>query len=294
MTKRRSSKSNFEAYQAKADPHIAKALANATSPFSIEVRFLGGLTAKQKDAFKKAADRWCKVIVGDLPSVAIDGDVIDDLLILAQGADIDGGGTSEGNILGQAGPSRLRPANAGSASFLPARGTMTFDTFDLKQMEKDGTLGDVITHEMGHVLGIGTIWTHKSLLKGGNSNNPTFRGKAAMAEFGILRGSGPAAVPVENTGGPGTRNGHWRNSVFRNELMTGFVDLGGNPLSRMTAASLQDLGYVVDMNTAESYNLPNLAMLAEKGLLLSALGTPINKGKMLTNIPIVLPEDSLQ
>jgi glutamine synthetase len=28
-----------------------------------------------------------------------------------------------------------------------------------------------------------------------------------------------AGVPVENSGGPGTRDGHWRESVFSNELM---------------------------------------------------------------------------
>jgi hypothetical protein len=53
-------------------------------------------------------------------------------------------------------------------------------------------------------------------------------------------------VPVENTGGPGTRGSHWRESVFGNELMTGFIDAGSNPLSAVTAASLRDEGYLVD------------------------------------------------
>lgn len=35
-------------------------------------------------------------------------------------------------------------------------GFMQFDTADLRHMENEGTLVDVITHEMGHVLGIGT------------------------------------------------------------------------------------------------------------------------------------------
>jgi hypothetical protein len=293
--KAKRAKSKMEVYKAQADAHIAKALANVESPFSIEVRFLGGLTQNQQDAFKNAADRWCRAIVGDLPSVLIDGEVVDDILIFAQGAEIDGAGTSEGNILGQAGPTHLRPASAGSFAFLPARGIMTFDIFDLKQMEENGTLNDVITHEMGHVLGFGpTVWQLKSVVKTTNSKNPTFRGMAAMTEFGILRGSKPASVPLENIGGPGTRAAHWRNTVFRNELMTGFVDLGPNPLSRLTIASLQDIGYVVDMNAAEPYNLPDLMMLAEKGLLMTALEAPINKGIMLPNIPIVLPDDSLQ
>ena len=35
----------------------------------------------------------------------------------------------------------------------------------------------------------------------------------------------------------------------------------------MTVASLQDLGYVVDLNAMEPYSLPNLLVLAEAGLL---------------------------
>ena len=277
----------IETYKAKASAKVALAVANTTSPFTIEVRFLGGLTTKQKNAFKAAADRWSSVIVGDLPSVMVDGEVIDDLLILAQGQAIDG----PGKILGQAGPTRLRPASAGKAAFLPAKGKMQFDTADLKQMEKDGTLNDVITHEMGHVLGIGTVWTNKNLLKGAGTSNPTFTGKGAMTEFGKLKGKGPTAVPVENTGGPGTADSHWRETVFRNELMTGFVGASGNPMSRMTVGSLADLGYVVDLTAAEPYSLPNLVALAEAGEL-AAPATP--KGIVLPNLPIVLPEDSLQ
>ena len=43
---------------------------------------------------------------------------------------------------------------------------MSFDTADLDEMERKGTLNDVITHEMGHVLGIGTIWARKGLIRG--------------------------------------------------------------------------------------------------------------------------------
>src|SRR5256885_1925066 len=84
MTKARRSKSAFETYRAKADAKIALAVANEKSPFTIEVRFLGGLTKNQKKAFKAAANRWSRVIIGDLPSVLVDGEVVDDILILAQ------------------------------------------------------------------------------------------------------------------------------------------------------------------------------------------------------------------
>jgi hypothetical protein len=280
----------YETYEARANAGRARALAATASPYTIEVRFLGGLNSAQKAAFTGAADRWTKMIVGDLPSVAVDGEVIDDVLILAQGVAIDG----PGRILGQAGPTHLRPASAGSSAFLPAKGIMSFDTADLQKMQADGTLNDVITHEMGHVLGIGTVWKLKRLLKNENTDNPTFSGKSAMVEYEALRLAGRRLkVPVENIGGPGTRGGHWRESVFRNELMSGFIAAPGNPLSRMTVASLADLGYTVDVEAAEPYQLPNLAALAEEGALAVSAATS-GAGVMLPVIPQQLPEESLR
>ena len=158
------------------------------------------------------------------------------------------------------------------------------------RMEADGTLVDVITHEMGHVIGIGTIWEDKGLLAGVGTNNPRFTGKNAKRAYGKLRGSGPTAVPVENTGGAGTRDGHWRESVFKNELMSGFISESGNPLSRLTVASLKDLGYRVKLSAAEPYSLPNLQIIAERGLMLTVAP---HAHALPVLAPKVLPPDSL-
>jgi hypothetical protein len=260
----------------------------AVTPFAIEVRFLGGLSTNQKNAFKNAAKRWTKVIVGDLPTVNVEGELIDDIVILAQGTDIDG----PDGILGQAGPTHLRPANAPVAALLPARGIMSFDTADLAEMETKATLNDVITHEMGHVLGIGTIWKLKNLVSGSGTTNPTFKGTAARKAYGDLKGSAPQNVPIENTGGPGTREGHWRETIFKTELMSGFISASGNPLSRVTVASLQDLGYVIDVAAAEPYTLPNLLALAEEGALVSRpVGTSVEM--VLPSIPVVLADEAM-
>jgi leishmanolysin len=275
-----------ETYRAIADAGVAAAK-KAKSPFTITVRFLGGLSDRQKAAFKKAAHRWSRVIVGDLPRVKIDGEIVDDVLITAEGAPIDG----VGRILGQAGPSLLRPATAKKAAFLPAKGEMQFDTADLEQMEAEGTIDDVITHEMGHVLGIGTVWRHKELLRGAGTHNPVFTGAGAVREYTALRGSAhPLAVPVENTGGAGTADSHWRETVFRNELMSGFIAGPSNPISRVTVASLEDLGYVVNMDAAEAFQLHDLLVAAERGLLTP----PQSRGMVLPRIPSILPDDSLQ
>jgi hypothetical protein len=278
---------DYETYiatSARATRVVGAGAAAVASAYKIEVRFLGGLNTAQKNAFKAAADRWASVIVGDLPSVRVDGEVIDDLLILAQGTAIDG----PRGILGQAGPSHIRPASAGKSKFLPVKGIMSFDTADLAKMQKDKTLNDVITHEMGHVIGIGTIWDRKGLLKDAGTATVRFTGKNAKREFGKLKKKGPMEVPVENIGGPGTADGHWRESVFRNELMSGFIAAPGNPMSRVTVASLQDLGYEVDLSKAEPYTLPDLFAVAAAG----AVSTH-DEPHALPVIPIVVPDSSM-
>lgn len=259
----------------------------AARSYSIVVRFMGGLSDTQKGAFKAAAQRWTTVITGAVPAVMVDGERIEGLLIVAQGANIDG----VGKILGQAGPTELRPGGIGAGAFLPAKGRMTFDTADLANMETRGTLRDVIAHEMGHVIGIGTIWPNLDLVAGTQTGNPLFVGTNASREFGTLTGGASVPVPVENTGGPGTRDSHWRDAVFGNELMTGFVANPGNPLSRLTVASLQDIGYSVDMAKAEPYMLPSLDELA----MIGALGAPAedDAAHTLGIIPMTLPPESV-
>jgi hypothetical protein len=154
-------------------------------------------------------------------------------------------------ILGQAGPDFLR-----LGSFLPIHGIMEFDTADLANMEQSGLLRDVILHEMGHVLGFGTIWDLKGLLSGAGGPNPRFVGSQATQQYRAIFNTNETSVPVENTGGAGTRDGHWRESIFKNELMTGYADPPPNPLSRITAASMADLGYVVNLNAADPYSKP--------------------------------------
>jgi hypothetical protein len=263
------------------------AAAAAATPFTIEVRFLGGLTKAQKDAFKAAANRWTKVITGDLPSIKVEGELVDDVLILAQGVNIDG----PGRVLGQAGPTHLRPANIQAGALLPARGIMSFDTADLATMEQRGTLGDVITHEMGHVLGIGTLWAMKGLIGASGTDNPVFTGASARQAYGALKGGPAQDVPVENEGGEGTAEGHWREILFRNELMSGFISAPGNPLSRVTVASLRDLGYQVDLTAADNFVLPNLLALAEAGALEQTDG--IDMHGVIPVIPIVLAAEAM-
>jgi adhesin/invasin len=252
-----------------------------TSLFDIVVRFDPATlpTASQQALFTTAAARWEQLIVGDVPDGVLNisagscagaaypalNETVDDVIIYAAAVPIDG----VGGILGQAGPCFVR-----SGSLLPALGGMQFDTADLANLESQGRLLDVILHEMGHVLGLGTIWSSLGLLQnpscGGtgptcapdNSGADThFPGAIAITSFDNVGGTAwtlGSKVPVENTqGGRGTRDSHWRESTFVNELMTGFLNAGVNPLSEVTTASMQDIGYVINLGGSDSYTLAN-------------------------------------
>jgi hypothetical protein len=215
--------------------------------FDIVVRS-SGLTASQRQIFEQAAARWERIITGDLPNAVYQGVAVDDLLIDAGGRSIDG----PGGVLGQAGPDALR-----AGSRLPVHGAMQFDTADLAALEASGRLYDVVLHEMGHVLGVGTIWQALGLLAGAGTANPRFLGSQATAAYNALFRTAAASVPVEGTPSPaGSRDGHWRESVFGAELMTPFIAGTPNPISRVTVASLADLGYTVNLNSSDAYTPP--------------------------------------
>lgn len=241
----------------------ASVAGNATSPpageYQIDLRFIGTApTPAQRTAFDLAAARWSELILGDLPAVQITGgsgacptviETIDDVVIFAELTDIDG----VGGVLGSAGPCVIRDTTSSTpARALPLLGRMRFDVADLANLEANGTLRDVVLHEMGHVIGIGSLWSVFDLLVGAvgaGGSSPFFTGpRATAAHWGSLAPGATFAgevVPVEETGGPGTRDGHWRESTYDNELMTGFND-AQNLLSAITTASLADMGYVVD------------------------------------------------
>jgi Leishmanolysin len=256
--------------------------------FSIQIRFLGGLSITQQAVFDEAAARWSEVITGNLPRFRVEGEIIDGIVIEAQGTRIDG----PGRILGQAGPTFLRPN-----TFLPIKGMMEFDVGDLAKLEFEGSLASVILHEMGHVLGLGTIWRELRLIRGSGTANPVLIGANSMREFSTLIGVTEASpVPIENTGGAGTREGHWRESVFGNELMTGFLSGSSQPFSRLTIAAFQDLGYQVDYSVANSFILPTTLQLAMMGIGADphcTMNCSMCGCRMHKTQPVTLPENAL-
>lgn len=222
--------------------------------FDIEINFTDdSFTPSQQAVFEDAASRWEEIIIADLPEVFVPGfGLVDDIVIDASAFFIDG----PLSILAQAGPTVLR-----SDSFLPARGIMEFDSADLEFLEEEGLLDAVILHEIAHALGLGTIWEDLDLLTDVGSPDPRFVGAGATAEYNDIFGVNELSVPVEADFGPGTALSHWDEEVFDNELMTGFINFGENPLSRITAASMGDLGYEVNVDAADAYTPPGIGIV---------------------------------
>ena len=246
--------------------------AGSGGSFDIDVVLVDPVTEAQSEAVREAVELWTAILANEeLPEVAIaDGDdlscgglspgfrrvEVDDLMILASIRKIDG----EGGVYAQAAVCRVR-----DGSGLPYLGLMEFDETEMERLAAEGVARrEVILHEMGHVLGIGSLWNNLGLLRNPSGpDNPGadthFAGPLAIEAFDMAGGTAytdGAKVPVENSAGPGA-NIHWRESVLGRELMTSVQDREhSNPLSAITIQSLSDLGYTVDVSQAEAFRVP--------------------------------------
>eukprot|EP00924_Labyrinthula_sp_SR-Ha-C_P004853 snap_masked-scaffold_1-processed-gene-14.27-mRNA-1 protein AED:0.11 eAED:0.13 QI:0/-1/0/1/-1/1/1/0/309 len=233
----------------------------------VRVLFPNGISSSFSGAFDDAVDYWNDAIngnsrTGDInvggldvePYCGVDytypsGYILTTLDIFASVVSIDG----SGGILGQAGP-------CATSNLVPRLGIMQFDSADSSSLLSSGSFDLVIKHEMAHVIGIGTMWSSFGIISGAGGSNPQYTGSNGNAGYGQLGGSGN--IPIENSGGSGTRDGHWRETTFENELMTGYLNSGSNPNSIMSVRSLQDMGYSVDTSAAESYSIPKEGSVA--------------------------------
>ncbi|HXI20544.1 MAG TPA: leishmanolysin-related zinc metalloendopeptidase [Gemmatimonadales bacterium] len=263
------------------------------SNFTINIQYITQPTATQAQAFALAKARWESLITGDLGDFNINGintgancgnqtlsGTTNDLLILVELVPIDG----VGNILGAASPCFLRSSNN-----LTVIGYMKFDTADLANLETNGQLNDVILHEMGHVLGFGTLWESPAPFNllmattaSATSTTVGFTGANAVAAFvGTNHGTG-STVPVEDQFGTGTARAHWSETLFGSELMTGFIDGTIRPLSATSVQSLKDLGYVTNPAAADPFDFTNPVTLRAAG----PVPAPVSLGDDVLHIPV--------
>ncbi|PSQ95671.1 MAG: hypothetical protein BRD55_08510 [Bacteroidetes bacterium SW_9_63_38] len=257
---------------------------NTSPAFALEVRFLDDFTSDQKSNIRNALVPWNQAITEDLESVSVsqippdcelDKADVDDVLLVIRKADLDG----SGGRLAQAKPCVGRTDAEGNVK------TAALSLIEIDKADLGNTaLEEIVTHEIGHALGIGVSefqgWGEN--VSGLNTPNPSHSGANTTSAFDNLEDEAylSSGVPVANTGGQGTAGAHWREVNLKTELMTGFIDNSKNsPLSRVSLAALADIGYSVDLSTADSYSLPmpqETTLLAEADATLSR---PASSGK---------------
>jgi hypothetical protein len=258
--------------------------ATVQTAYNIDLRFFGPPLAPSTIAlFTNAAARISGAVVGDVPDFPASlepqnlvqlcraeglpvafAEPIDDVLIFASVGPIDG----PKNILAFAGPCAAR-TGVNRQSLI---GVMKFDSEDIDSLLARGNFQDVVQHEMLHIVGIGTLWSSYRVVAGLGTQSVRFTGALGVSACIQIGAESvcPSSVPVENQGGPGTRDAHWREATFGSELMTGFVTQPSpgftgilNPFSLISIQSLIDVGYVVNTNAADPYAVPGTTALRE-------------------------------
>ena len=197
----------------------------------------------------------------------------------------------EKNVLGSAGPTHFKNVND---KWFVTEGVVNLNTLywekekQLLKYDNKTSAFYTLLHEIGHVLGIGTLWLDHNLLSNGpyyndkqywNSDytNALYIGENGLREYKehlLLKTDIPEhlilGIPVEDNGGTGTKGGHIEEGDMNhedryyhgikhmgldNELMTGYSENSPEPepLSRITIGMLEDLGYDVNYKKADLF-----------------------------------------
>ena len=199
------------------------------------------------------------------------------------------------NVLGSAGPSgsysdidQSNGISYGDANLNITGGVVQFNQSrivsmrDTLRVDGKSTLYYVTLHEIGHVLGIGTLWhyfgvTESYIDSQSGASKLKYTGFYGLREYrNYMENSDLAAIPIEDDGGSGTAGGHieegdatfsggqsYNNRIIdgllhgglEDELMTGWSEDAPDvmPLSRITIGILNDMGYGVDYTKADTY-----------------------------------------
>jgi Leishmanolysin len=220
------------------------------SLFDITLDFDSTVPVSDRADFDTAALRWEQVIRGDLedvPTSTLGGvlpaagcvypasGVIDDLFLCIYYQPI------SGDVVGLGGYTFVRNSDG-----LPAVGFAQIDPDAISAAREFGYFQDIILHEFGHAIGIGTVQYCPS---------DSINSRANKEYQSISQCS--TNIPMQQPG-----CGHYTEECLRDELMTPVAALGGGPLSRITVGWVEDLGYVVDYGAADPFDNTQLGTVA--------------------------------
>ncbi|MES3034401.1 MAG: leishmanolysin-related zinc metalloendopeptidase [Gemmatimonadota bacterium] len=230
------------------------------SSFTLTIRpgFTAGVPAtippRLRTAIDRAVKRWRQVISTDLPAAPLQlgasacanpdlNESVSGVLVHVRVPALGFGGT-----LARATACVLRPDGR------TMLGIMEFNS-DILDRLSDDELFYTAAHELGHVLGIGTVWYRadgQPALVTLSGINYFFVGAQARAEFDLLENrttySG-MTVPIS------ADRGHWDSRVMMMELMEPF-SRATTRFSRVTVGAIADMGYVTNARSWDRYALP--------------------------------------
>jgi len=245
----------------------------ASADLIINVNYSGD--SQYAAAFTSAAQTWQNLLRGYQNGVVAlayagsgysIGQTVSTVTINANLTAIDGAG----GTLGSAGPTSAVVDQAGFT--LATVGNMNFDIADAANLVTNGNWTNVILHEMGHVLGFGTLWNDNDVYVNGSGE---FTGDNATSVWNTEFGQ-TGTPNVELEGGGGTANAHWNENSggsglvgitdglgrdMRDELMTGWLNSNAF-ISNLTIAAFKDIGFL----GAEAAPEPGTLALASLGL----------------------------
>ena len=211
------------------------------------------LTSEDKAVINSCVDFWQKTIKRTLPEKTYDLKINFIMEV------------NEPNVLGGASVVNVRTVNS---KIIPYEGRVYINSTNWNQLVDDvknngeTTAYRTIVHEIGHLLGLGTVWTANNLVE----DDFWYVGENGLREYRNRFGDQTfEAIPLEDDGGPGSAQGHFEEGTqhgismdnrYKNgkfypgldrDLMSAFAetDDGPEPLGKVTLGMLQDLGYSV-------------------------------------------------
>jgi hypothetical protein len=197
----------------------------------------------------------------------------------------------EGILGGASVSSIISLGNNEFGNTFPAKGTITVNDLYISEMMSDirnsgkSKYYYVLVHEIGHILGIGSVVTWDisgtpitSYVDTDGETKTYYTGTNALREYKSYLpqiASQLIGIPMEDDGGSGTANVHaeeghegatssndrYINGVFHpgldDELMTGWLESSPTttPLSRISLGFLEDIGFTVNYDLADEYVL---------------------------------------
>ncbi len=233
--------------------------------FDITVEFASeDVPSSYESAFEDAADRWEDIITGDLPYAFVEGyGYVDDILIEVAVEDIEL--TFEGvsqTVLAISSVLDQRDGVSGTDA-LPTYSRIVINSDEVGTLLN---LDEFVANTIGRALGFGALWEEfgiVSLIDG----VPTYTGANGLREMSELSDNLNGVNALEDGATGGLAAEYWSEAVFDEELMTSRVetrrpDVGpgnpgvpDNPISALTIAAMQDLGYTVDYDEADFFRL---------------------------------------